>query len=111
MPDLAWDRLLVNLRAATMVPGGAPYGEIADAAIALAGGYLVCRAIVTSRFGKVLIAVRDAESRTRFLGYRVERYKLFVWTLSACLAGIAGALYVPQVGIINPSEFSPANSI
>ena len=56
-------------------------------------------------------AVRDAESRTRFLGYRVEHYKLFVFTVSAMLAGLAGALYVPQVGIINPSEFSPANSI
>ena len=61
--------------------------------------------------GKVLVAVRDAESRTRFLGYRVEHYKLFVFTVSAMLAGLAGALYVPQVGIINPSEFSPANSI
>jgi urea transport system permease protein len=55
--------------------------------------------------------VRDAESRTRFLGYRVESYKLFVFTLSACMAGVAGALYVPQVGIINPSEFAPGNSI
>ncbi len=79
--------------------------------LALAGGYLVCRAIVTSRAGKVLVAVRDAESRTRFLGYRVEFYKLFVFVVSAMLAGVAGALYVPQVGIINPSEFSPANSI
>ena len=79
--------------------------------IALALGFLICRAIVTSKFGKVLIAVRDAESRTRFLGYRVENYKLFVFTLSACMAGVAGALYVPQVGIINPSEFTPANSI
>jgi urea transport system permease protein len=86
-------------------------GLFLASALALAGGYLLCRAIVTSRFGKILVAVRDAESRTRFLGYRVERYKLFVWTLSACLAGIAGALYVPQVGIINPSEFAPANSI
>jgi urea transport system permease protein len=59
----------------------------------------------------VLIAIRDAESRTRFLGYKVESYKLMVFTLSACMAGIAGALYVPQVGIINPSEFAPANSI
>jgi urea transport system permease protein len=59
----------------------------------------------------VLVAIRDAESRTRFLGYRVEHYKLLVWTLSACMAGIAGALYVPQVGIINPGEFEPANSI
>jgi urea transport system permease protein len=73
--------------------------------------FLICRAIVTSKFGKVLVAIRDAESRTRFLGYRVEAYKLFVFTLSACMAGIAGALYVPQVGIINPGEFAPANSI
>ncbi len=78
---------------------------------ALALGFLVCRAVVTSKFGKVLIAVRDAESRIRFLGYRVENYKLFVFTLSACMAGVAGALYVPQVGIINPSEFAPGNSI
>ncbi|RYE52677.1 MAG: urea ABC transporter permease subunit UrtC, partial [Rhizobiaceae bacterium] len=74
-------------------------------------GFLMCRAIITSKLGKVLIAVRDAESRTRFLGYRVESYKLFVFTLSACMAGVAGALYVPQVGIINPGEFAPANSI
>ena len=79
--------------------------------LALIVGFLICRAVVTSKLGKVLIAVRDAESRTRFLGYRVESYKLFVFTLSACMAGIAGALYVPQVGIINPSEFAPANSI
>jgi len=79
--------------------------------IALALGFLICRAVVTSKFGKVLIAVRDAESRTRFLGYRVENYKLFVFMLSACMAGVAGALYVPQVGIINPSEFQPGNSI
>jgi urea transport system permease protein len=59
----------------------------------------------------VLVALRDAESRTRFLGYRVEHYKLFVWTVSAMMAGLAGALYVPQVGIINPGEFAPANSI
>jgi len=79
--------------------------------VALMAGFMVCRAIVTSKFGKVLIAIRDAEARTRFLGYRVESYKLFVFTLSACMAGIAGALYVPQVGIINPSEFAPGNSI
>ena len=59
----------------------------------------------------MVIAIRDAESRTRFLGYRVDRFKLFVFTVSACMAGVAGALYVPQVGIINPSEFAPANSI
>jgi urea transport system permease protein len=79
--------------------------------VALASALMTCRAIVTSKFGKVLIAIRDAESRTRFLGYKVESYKLLVFTLSACMAGIAGALYVPQVGIINPSEFAPANSI
>ena len=78
---------------------------------ALMLGFVICRVIVASKFGKVLIAIRDAESRTRFLGYRVESYKLFIFTLSACMAGVAGALYVPQVGIINPSEFAPANSI
>ena len=80
-------------------------------ALALAIGYLISKAVVASRFGKVLVAVRDAESRTRFLGYRVEKYKLVVWVLSACMAGVAGALYVPQIGIINPGEFAPANSI
>jgi urea transport system permease protein len=83
----------------------------AASCIALGLGFIICRAVVTSKFGKVLIAIRDAESRTRFLGYRVESYKLFVFTLSACMAGVAGALYVPQVGIINPGEFAPANSI
>jgi urea transport system permease protein len=83
----------------------------AISALALAVGYVICRSVIASRFGKVLVAIRDAESRTRFIGYRVENYKLVVWTLSACMAGVAGALYVPQVGIINPSEFSPANSI
>ncbi len=79
--------------------------------LALIIAFILCRAIVTSKLGKVLIAIRDAESRTRFIGYRVESYKLFVFTLSACMAGVAGALYVPQVGIINPSEFAPGNSI
>ncbi|MEZ5816825.1 MAG: urea ABC transporter permease subunit UrtC [Hyphomicrobiaceae bacterium] len=77
----------------------------------LAVAFLLARMLVTSAFGKVLVGIRDAESRTRFLGYRVENYKLVVFTLSAMLAGLAGALYVPQVGIINPSEFAPANSI
>ncbi|HEX2555031.1 MAG TPA: urea ABC transporter permease subunit UrtC [Microvirga sp.] len=86
-------------------------GLFVASAAALAGGYLLCRFIVTSKLGKVLVAIRDAESRTRFLGYRVESYKLVVFTLSAMLAGVAGALYVPQVGIINPGEFAPANSI
>jgi len=72
---------------------------------------LLCRYIVTSKFGRVLAAIRDAESRIMFSGYNTRDYKLFVWTLSAVLCGIAGALYVPQVGIINPSEMSPANSI
>jgi urea transport system permease protein len=72
---------------------------------------LLCRYIVKSKFGRVLTAIRDAESRTMFSGYNTRDYKLFVWTLSAVLCGIAGALYVPQVGIINPSEMSPANSI
>ncbi len=80
-------------------------------AVALAASYLVCRMIVASRAGRVIRAIRDAESRTRFLGYRVESYKLWVFVFSAVLAGIAGALYVPQIGIINPSEFAPINSI
>jgi urea transport system permease protein len=80
-------------------------------AIALAVSYLVCRYIVTSRAGRVIQAVRDAESRARFIGYRVESYKLWAFVISAVLAGIAGALYVPQIGIINPSEFSTTNSI
>ncbi len=80
-------------------------------AVALSGALLVARLVVTSRLGLVLVAVRDSESRTRFLGYRPEYYKLFVFVLSAVIAGIGGALYVPQVGIINPSEFAPANSI
>ena len=80
-------------------------------ALTLALTYIVARLLVTSTYGKVLVAIRDAESRTRFLGYRVEHYKLMAFVISACMAGIAGALYVPQVGIINPSEFTPANSI
>src|SRR5690606_11504136 len=79
--------------------------------LALAGGYLLCRWMVSSLTGRVVRAIRDAESRTRFIGYRVEAYKLWVFVFSAVLAGIAGALYVPQIGIINPSEFSPINSI
>jgi urea transport system permease protein len=79
--------------------------------LALALAFLVCRFVVTSKLGRVLLALRDAESRVRFLGYSVTFAKLFAFTLSAVLAGIAGALYVPQVGIINPGEFSPANSI
>lgn len=80
-------------------------------ALFLALAYIFCKWITTSKFGRVLVAVRDAESRTRFMGYRVEHYKLFVFVASAIIAGIAGAMYVPQVGIINPGEFSPINSI
>jgi urea transport system permease protein len=72
---------------------------------------LAGRYIVTSKFGRILVAIRDAESRLMFLGYNPVAYKLAIWTFSAFLAAIAGALYVPQVGIINPSEMSPANSI
>jgi urea transport system permease protein len=79
--------------------------------IALIVAYAVSRAIIGSKYGKALMAVRDAESRMRFLGYRVANYKLFAFVVSAIIAGIAGALYVPQVGIINPSEFAPGNSI
>jgi urea transport system permease protein len=80
-------------------------------AAALALGYVICRYVVSSKAGRVIVAIRDAESRVRFCGYKVEHYKLWVFTFSAVLAGIAGALYVPQVGIINPGEFSPLNSI
>jgi urea transport system permease protein len=80
-------------------------------AASLGLSYLLCRYVVSSRAGRVIEAIRDSESRARFLGYRVESYKLWVFVLSAVIAGVAGALYVPQIGIINPSEFSPANSI
>lgn len=91
--------------------GATRNGLFVATGLALAGGLVLCRFIVASRLGRVLIAVRDAESRTRFLGYRDAHYKLFVFVVSAMLAGAAGALYVPQVGIVNPGEFSPANSI
>ncbi|BCM19774.1 urea ABC transporter permease subunit UrtC [Mesorhizobium sp. J8] len=83
----------------------------AASAVTLALAVFVTAAIVRSKYGKLLMAVRDAESRTRFLGWRAENVKLFAFTVSAVMAGIAGALYVPQVGIINPGEFDPANSI
>ncbi len=91
--------------------GGTRAVLFAATAIALALALLLSSAIVRSKYGKVLVGVRDAESRTRFLGYRVENMKLFIFTVSAMMAGVAGALYVPQVGIINPGEFAPANSI
>jgi len=83
----------------------------AASAVLLILCFLFCAMIVNSKLGKVMVAVRDAESRTRFLGYRVENVKTFAFTVSGVMAGLAGALYVPQVGIINPGEFSPANSI
>ncbi|CAN7409477.1 urea ABC transporter permease subunit UrtC [Pararhizobium sp. LjRoot255] len=91
--------------------GGTRATLFAATAIALALALILSSAIVRSKYGKVLVGVRDAESRTRFLGYRVENMKLFIFTVSAMMAGVAGALYVPQVGIINPGEFAPANSI
>ena len=86
-------------------------GLFVGSGIALIAGYLLCRFVVQSKLGRVLVSIRDAESRTRFIGYRVEHYKLFVFVLSAMLAGVAGAFYVPQVGIINPGEFAPLLSI
>ena len=79
--------------------------------LTLLGFFLLARWLVASKFGRVLQAIRDAESRVMFCGYEPVAYKLAIWTLSAVMCGIAGALYVPQVGIINPGEMSPANSI
>jgi urea transport system permease protein len=90
---------------------GTRLGLYLSSVAALGIAYLVCRYVVKSKLGRVLLALRDAESRVRFLGYSVTNAKLLVFTLSAVLAGLAGALYVPQVGIINPSEFQPGNSI
>lgn len=90
---------------------GTRVGLFVASAIAVILAYLACRYIVTSRMGRVIVAVRDAESRARFCGYKVESYKLWLFVFSAMLAAVAGALYVPQVGIINPGEFSPLNSI
>jgi urea transport system permease protein len=79
--------------------------------LALLLSYLMCRYLAVSRLGLVLVAIRDNEPRVRFAGYRVETVKLFIFTLSAMMAGLAGALYVPQVGIINPSIFAPVFSV
>jgi len=79
--------------------------------LTLLGVYLLCRYVVVSKLGRVLMAIRDAESRLMFCGYDTRSYKLFLWTVSAVICGLAGALYVPQVGIINPSEMQPSNSI
>ncbi len=80
-------------------------------ALALAGAYLLSQFILSSKYGRVIEAVRDAESRVRFVGFKTENYKVALFVYSSVLAAIAGALYVPQVGIINPGEFSPLNSI
>jgi urea transport system permease protein len=79
--------------------------------LVLIGFFLLARAIVHSKYGRVLQAIRDAETRVMFSGYDPIAYKLAIWTLSAAMCGVAGALYVPQVGIINPSEMSPAAGI
>src|SRR5262249_19599481 len=96
------------------IPIATPQARMALCAITgavLIGTLLLGRWIVTSKFGRVLAAIRDAEARVMFCGYDTMYYQLFIWALSAILCGIAGALEVPQVGIINPSEMSPANSI
>ena len=100
-----------ELLGATLSSDATRCGLLVASAVLLCALYLLARAVTGSRFGQVLVAVRDAESRTRFLGYRPEHYKLVVWVLSAAMAALGGALYVPQVGIINPGEFAPANSI
>ena len=79
--------------------------------LVLLGSFILCRIVITSKMGRVITAVRDAESRLMFCGYNPLGFKLFIWTLSAILCAIAGALFVPQVGIINPGEMSPTNSI
>jgi len=79
--------------------------------VTLIAVFILCRWLVNTKLGRVVTAIRDQESRVRFLGYRVEMFKLWIFVFSAMIAGIAGALYVPQVGIINPSEFSPLNSL
>jgi urea transport system permease protein len=86
-------------------------GLLAMTAVALFATFVGARWLVTRKFGRVLQAIRDSESRARFCGYDTLGYKLGIWTLAAVISGIAGALYVPIVGIINPSEMSPANSI
>jgi urea transport system permease protein len=95
----------------TITSPGTRMALFALTAAVLIGTLLLGRYLMTSKFGRVLTAIRDAEQRVAFCGYNTVHYKLFIWTLSAILCGIAGALYVPQVGIINPGEMSPANSI
>ncbi len=91
--------------------GAARAGLFYASLVSLALCFLLCSYVTRTKYGRVLTAIRDAESRVRFLGYNVTHHKLFAFVLSAMMAGLAGALYVPQVGIINPGEFSPGNSI
>ena len=100
-----------DILGAPLTASGTRAGLLMASAVALTASVMGARLIVTSKLGRILVALRDAESRVRFLGYRPERFKLFVWTVSVMMAGLAGALYVPQVGIINPGEFAPAKSI
>jgi urea transport system permease protein len=94
-----------------LAASGTKLGLYTISAVSLLLVFLLCRFVVVSKAGRVLCAIRDAESRSRFAGYNPTSFKLFVYTLSAVICGFAGALYVPQVGIINPSEFQPSNSI
>ncbi len=94
-----------------LADSGTKLGLYTITAVGLLVVFLLCRYVVVSKAGRVLCAIRDAESRTRFAGYNPTTYKLFVYTFSAVICGFAGALYVPQVGIINPSEFQPSSSI
>ncbi len=100
------------------IPGFADSGQDAvsivfflASALALGFGYLLFAWITDSKLGSIIQAIREDESRARFLGYHVESYKLFVFTITAIVAGIAGALYYPQAGIINPAEIAPIASI
>jgi len=94
-----------------LTSSGTRAGLLFLSGLVVAGLLLITRFVVKGRYGRVLIAVRDTEARTRFLGYRPDRIKLLVWVASAMIAAVGGALYVLQVGIVNPGEFAPANSI
>lgn len=90
---------------------GTRVGLFVASAVMLCLVYISSQYIMKSRLGKVIVAIRDGEPRARFLGYRTEQYKVWLFVYSAVIAAVAGALYVPQVGIINPGEFAPLNSI
>lgn len=86
-------------------------GLLIASSLALGAAFVVSQWMMGSKLGRVILAIRDDEARTRFSGFKTENYKIWLFVYSAMLAAIAGALYVPQVGIINPGEFSPLNSI